>query len=388
MKRFLLFFIAALAIVILYLVFFRARQADFFTPGQAVIPAPSGPLLAVKIEEGEWGIFEPMGSCLGSVITDTAPLWIEDGKGESFLYLGEEGLSLGSFTPDFNSRLLIPTRLFLPWRALPGGRILLAYVEEEKICGSALVTVPQGEDEQMLEMGTSVSWLGEPPAETLEASPDGRWVSRAVRSGDHYKIGILEIDSGDDSLDEKWVVHRANFAEHFWSWSGRYLLYSSAEGSVELFDTGTGKSRWLVNSSFAPNGLAPFKPCFTMDDAVLFMEMVDRYGYRQIKQFMTATAEASEFTQGGLDHYEPFLSRNGRYLTYRQGKLPEKGKTSLDSDHVESIYIFDLRGRATHDLGDRAMRAGILHLGPVLSGDLRHVYFVKENSVFQYPLLD
>jgi hypothetical protein len=386
MKRILLLIIAALAIVIFYQVFCSGTQAELFMPGRAVLPAPSGSLIAVEVEKGEWGIHAPARTCLGTVNTAAEPLWVDDEEGARFLYLDGEGLHAASFIPEFSSRLLIPNRSFLPWRALSGGRILLAFVEDDQIRGFALTTMPLGSGEEILEMGTTVSWLGEPPAVTLEASPDGRWVSRAVRAGDLFKIGILEVGAGVQSREEKWVLHRVNSAEHFWSWSGRFLLYSSAEGSVELFDTLSGKSRWLVNSSFAPTGFTPFKPCFTRDDVVLFMEMVDRYGYRQIKQFTTATSEVTEFTQGGIDHYAPSLSWNGRYISYRQGRMPEEDEAFEQGSVEESLCIFDILGRTTFDLGDRDLLPGMLHQGPVLSGDLKHAFFVKENQIFRYPL--
>lgn len=358
-------------------------EEELFVEGTAVLTAPVGELVAVRESERAWGIYDAARNRLGGLESSLAPLWLHGEQGRSLLFLAEDGLRLNSYGGASASELLIPNRSFHPIQAMESGKALLAYMENDGIFGFTLLETDREVSDPKTQKALSQTWLKEPPAAVLSATFDGRFVSRSVPEGDRYKIVILSRPAPEQVYNETWVLEGANYPEHFWSRTGRYLLYSSAEGCLELFDTVSGESRWLANSSFAPNGLTPVAVHFTPYDQRVYLEMIDRYGYRQVRYIVLSDTMGSNFSKGYADHYEPVLSRDGRILAYRVGELPDGEELNDRARYEESLFFFDLEKGKPYEPGKRMISPGQAHAGPALSGDSRYGYYFNENRIFR-----
>jgi len=261
-------------------------------------------------------------------------------------------------------------------------------MENDGIYGFSLLdTTPK---ESMSEAGTvpSATWLEGSPAVMLAATSDGRFISRSVQEGDQYRIVVMSKPAGSETYQEEWILEGVNFPEHFWSSTCRYLLYSSVDGCLELFDTVSGKNRWFGNNNFAPNGMTPVAARFTPNDRLVYLEKIDRYGYRQIRFIRLADTIEKDFSQGHTDHYAPVLTRDGRMLAYRIGDLPDVKESNNRSRHEEALFFFDFEQNRSIEPGKRSIIPGQIDAGPVLSGDGRYAYFFKENQIFRILISD
>ena len=132
--------------------------------------------------------------------------------------------------------------------------------------------------------------------------------------------------------------------------------------------------------------MLPIQAHFSPRDQIVFLEVMDLHGYWQVTTFNLVSGVESRFSSGWLDHYGHVLSKNGRFLAYRQGELPSEEEREGDGKRSETLYYFDLHNDEGRRIADRAMRAGSQFAGPALSGDLRHLYYVKDGWVCQCAL--
>jgi len=223
---------------------------------------------------------------------------------------------------------------------------------------------------------------------TLDASK----ISYAAQEGAFFRLVVLkEVNSGD-SYEVALSISEVSYAEHFWSPSGKHLLFSSCDGGVEVYDFNKNERRWIIESNFAACRLIPFEAEFYHDSNKAFIEVEDSQGYRQITTITLDQSDETEsrFSTGWLDHYGPvsYGGENFFYLAYRQGDLPSLEARGDEFKEEESIYLYDIKNNDSIHLVDRRMKSGNQLSGPVLSGDQMYAYFEKEGLIYQYPLLD
>lgn len=216
---------------------------------------------------------------------------------------------------------------------------------------------------------------------------DGLKISYAIRNDSLFRIVVLARSSIKEPYQERFTIEDANFPEHFWSPSGGQLLFSSDDGGVEMVDLDTNMRRWIKKGSFAPS-IVPFRAHFSPDGSRVYMEMTDEHGFRQIGTYDIKTGRETRFTSGWMDHYGPVLSRNGRYIAYRQGDLKKVSEGSNASGTEESLYIWDFIGGDSMHPCDRAMMGGPDLIGPVFSGDSRFLYYGSNGQILKYLLVE
>jgi hypothetical protein len=314
------------------------------------------------VEKDAWSVFDRSGGKVMALAGSGAPLWLRNGKG----LIQRTGQGIQRFALDGSGPVRITADpAARPVKVLGGGQALIALEQGALLCND------QGRVEAKLEFNGAVA---------IDASPNGERISCATREDAFFTIQTFRREGRGFVQDR--VINDANHAEHFWSSTSRYLLFSFREGSVEMVDFDTGEQRWLAYSELAPNPLVPLAPQFEPDDAHVYMEGVDRHGFRQISVFEVATALEQDFSRGRIDHYAPVLSPGTRFLAYRQGDL-----TRVCEGGTERLYAFDRTERRSWRLGKRAMIAGGSLAGPAFSADDRTCFFVNDGRVYRFPLI-
>jgi hypothetical protein len=145
--------------------------------------------------------------------------------------------------------------------------------------------------------------------------------------------------------------------------------------------------RWITKGGFSPS-IVPFQAHFSADGARIYMELMDPDGYRQVAAFQIESGRETRITSGWEDHYAPVLSRDARFIAYRQGVLKEANLLEFETGPEESIYVLDfVRNRPMHPC-DRPMYRNSRLAGPAFSGDGRYLYYRLGGSIIQYPLID
>lgn len=359
--------VVAAALAFFYAAFFyQGKEAELFVSGLAVSPAPQGSLVAVEVERDTWAVVDARGEEVMRLTGSGPPLWLRDGSGRSLIQSAREGLL--HINVDRSEPVLIHTAR--PVKALDGGRALLALDDGKGV----LLCNARGEVESELLFNGA-------PAVAVNASLDGARISCSKRKGELFTIHTYRRQDGETDFVPDRVIEEVNHAEHFWSRTSRFLLFFFREGSVEMVDFDTGERRWLAYSEFVSNPLVALSPQFDPDDEKLYLEGMDRRGYRQVSILDVGTAVERDFSRGRIDHYAPVLSPDTRVLAYCQGDL----SMALEGGE-ESIYAFDFIEKKTWRLGQRTMKPGEGPRGPVFSADSGTCFFVSNGGIYRFGL--
>jgi len=260
---------------------------------------------------------------------------------------------------------------------------LIAYLEAESIRGFAFCDV-RGE-----KIGRGAveptRFAAEECAICIGASMDGERLSYSVQDEDLFRIVILVWNGERQSFEEELTIWDANYPEHFWSKTGRYLLFSSQDGGIETIDFSCEERRWVLQNSFEPAMPAPYRISFSPDDGLILMEVTDEHGYRQLTRFDMEQGTETRFTAGWVDHYGPEISSDIRFIAYRQRDLPKAGQEE-DGSGEEMLYAYDLEKEKSYHLGNRRLDRISIFTGPKLSTAPYFAYFERSGCIYQFPL--
>ena len=269
------------------------------------------------------------------------------------------------------------------------GRVLLALGREGAMKGFVSAAVPgsasPGPPERFFTFSPDMN-----EALTLAADPGGTRVA-AVLSGRNGSRALVVFQSNPSSGSWKPVLRLEDVGSLHIAWSGRgrYLLFGTRQGSVELYDFSKGERRWLRDVPPAFSDDPCFQGVFDGSGNRLFLVVPDDQGYLQITSVEIVSGKEYFFTSGWADHYGPALSPDGRYITYRQADLQVRRSAPDDGEEggvQEDVYLWDFRKKRVFLLGTRTISFRTRNAGPCFSGDGRCVCCVMDGAVFQYPV--
>ncbi|MFH2002887.1 MAG: hypothetical protein ABIK28_24685 [Planctomycetota bacterium] len=373
--------LTTLALCCLFAGCFFEADAIRFAEGTGVIPDPQGSEVAVHTRNGEWVVYNSAMERLMGFSSKSTPIWIEDENGRALLFQADDGLRKVLATSGRDSVLVIPDRNACPCQALDGSRALVAYVTEQSmIIGFSILDLRAG--------SLTVHKLENVPASALAASPDGSRISFAVGEKEASSIHILRLDASTNLFSLEWIIEdvrspgHVGFPSGYWFPSGKAMIFWSSQGCMEKFDLLCGERHWISNSSFTPCRAEPLDLWFSRDSCLVIMEIMDKYGFRQVGRIVLDTAEESDITGGWIHHYSPVLSRDENYIAYRQGDDLPDGNASVTSKK-ESVYILDLRDGIGKLLCKRPFKPRNPDSGPAFSGDGSFVYYEKGGYIYK-----